>query len=299
LLTFAEDRLAAAGLVGLVALGLVVAVGPLVLPRPAADPTVALNPPVRASVQSFVPPGCVGEVVADRCRGSWRYPFGTDGSGRDILLKTVYGLQTSLQVGVTTAVIAGGVGAVVGLVAGTLGGRADTVLMRYVDFQTAVPAFFVYLLAISAFGHDLAVMVLVFGFLSWGGLARLVRSEVLRVRAELYVRSAHAAGADPLYRLRRHVLPNVSAGVVVPLTSLVPLYVLYEAALSFLGLGDPEPMPVSLGETISSGLERNYVPNWWDAWWISVIPAVALSVLLVCLLVAGDRAGELLDPQER
>ncbi len=297
--TFAEDRVAAVGLVGLAVLSLVAAVGPLALPRSTAEPTVALNPPVWTGVQAFVPPGCVGEVVADRCQGTWRYPLGTDGSGRDLLLKTVYGLQTSLQVGLTTAVIAGGVGATVGLVAGTVGGRVDDALMRYVDFQTALPAFFVYLLVISAFGHDLAVMVLVFGFLSWGGLARLVRSEVLRVREELYVQSAQAAGAGPLYRLRHHVLPNVSAGVVVPVTTLVPLYVLYEAALSFLGLGDPEPVPISLGETIASGLERQYVPNWWDAWWIPVIPAVLLSVLLLCLLVAGDRAGELLDPKER
>jgi len=299
LATFARDRLAAAGLVGLGVLTLVAAAGPLVLPRPTTDPTVALNPPVRASVQSFVPPDCVGRVVGDRCRGSWQFPLGTDGSGRDILHKTVYGLRTSLQVGLATAVIAGAVGTTVGLVAGTLGGRVDAGLMRYVDFQTAVPAFFVYLLVISAYGHDLAVMVLVFGFFSWGGLARLVRSEVLRVREAPYVRSAEAAGSGPLYRLRRHVLPNVSVGVVVPVTSLVPLYVLYEAALSFLGLGDPEPVPISLGETIASGLERAYVPNWWDAWWISTVPAVALSLLLLSLLLAGDRAGDLLDPERR
>lgn len=297
--TFVRDRVAAVGLVGLFVLVLVAAVGPLVVPRPEPDPTVSLNPPVGGSVRNFVPPGCVGRVVNEQCRGTWQYPLGTDGSGRDLLLKTVYGLQTSLQVGLATAVIAGGVGTVVGLVSGTVGGRVDAALMRYVDFQSAVPAFFVYLLVISAYGHDLAVMVLVFGFLSWGGLARLVRSEVLRVREELYLTSAQAAGAGVLYRLRRHVLPNVSAGVVVPVTTLVPLYVLYEAALSFLGLGDPEPVPISLGETVSSGLYRPYTPNWWDAWWIAVIPAAVLSVLLLCLLLTGDRAGELLDPKER
>ncbi len=295
--TFVQDRVAAAGLVGLVVLAVVAALGPLLIPRPQTDPAVALNPPVGATVQEFVPPDCVGEVVGDRCQGSWRYPLGTDRSGRDLLRKTLYGLQTSLQVGVATAVIASGVGAAVGLVAGTLGGRADAALMRYVDFQSAVPAFFIYLLVVSAYGHDLAVMVLVFGFLSWGGLARLVRSEVLRVREELYLRSARAAGGSLLYRLRRHVLPNVSDGVVVPVTTLMPLYVLYEAALSFLGLGDPEPVPVSLGETISRGLESPYVPYWWDAWWIAVLPAVALSVLLLCLLLVGDRVGDLLDPQ--
>ena len=97
---------------------------------------------------------------------------------------------------------------------------------------------------------DLALIV-VFGLSSWGGLAKLVRSEVLQVREQLYVRSARAAGGSPLYRLRQHVLPNVSTGVLVPLTTLVPLYVLYEAALSFLDLGASANERVSLGAEIA------------------------------------------------
>lgn len=297
--TFAQDRVAAAGLAGLVTIAVLATLGPIVLARPEFDPSVSHNPPVGFSVQAFIPSGCAGEVVDGRCRGTWQYPLGTDDLGRDMLITTIYGLRTSLQVGLATAVIAGAVGTAVGLVAGTVGGRVDGALMRYVELQSAVPAFFVYLLVVYSSGHDHSLMVLVFGFLSWGGLARLVRSEVLRVREELYVSAARATGAGPLYRLRRHVLPNVSVGVVVPATSLVPLYVLYEAALSYLGLGDPEPFPISLGGLIAGGLTPGYTPQWWDAFWISTVPAAALTLLVMSLLLAGDRAGELLDPKER
>lgn len=293
---FVEDRFAAATLVVLLTVGGVGVLGPLIVARPAADPLVIYNPPIGFSIPNYVTTTCVGEVAGDSCHGSWKHPLGTDQGGRDVVGLVVYGLQTSLQVGVSAAVIAGGFGSTVGITAGALGGRVESVLMRYVDLQGAIPAFFVYIFVITLVSPDLVLLVVVLGMLSWGGLARLVRSEVYRVREELYIQSARVAGAGPVYRLRHHVLPNVVSGVVIPLTTLVPLFILYEAALSFLGLGESDPRTISVGSEIASGLE-NLFTNWWDVWWLSVFPAIAVTLLVLSLLVVGDRIGDLLQPE--
>lgn len=297
---FAQDRFAVLAMGGFVCVVALALLGPASLGRPEFQPDATFNPPVGFSVPEWRPSGCAGELSGGACHGSWTHPLGTDGSGHDVLLTAVHGLRTSLQVGFSAAVIAGTIGTVVGLVSGTVGGRVDAVLMRYVDLQAAMPAFFAYVLLVALLNvrGDLVLIVLVFGLLSWGGLARLVRSEVLQVREERYVQSARAAGSGPLYRIRHHVLPNVTTSVFVPLTNLVPLYVLYEAALSFLGLGESFPTQVSLGDEIAEGFDVT-VAEWWVVWWMPVVPAAVLVVLICTLLVVGDRLGELLDPRER
>ncbi len=297
---FGRDRVAGVAalvLLGLVALG---TFGPMFVAENAFDPAFQYNPPAGGSVENFIPNQCAGTVTdgGTTCRGDSTYLLGTDGSGGEILGAVVHGLRTSLQVGVSAAVIAGGIGTLVGLLSGTVGGRLDTLLMRYVDLQMAIPSFFVYALltVVLSTPGDLALMVVVFGLLSWGGLAKLVRSEVLQVREQLYVTSAQAAGASPLYRLRKHVLPNVSTGVLVPLTTLIPLYVLYEAALSFLELGASANEQVSLGRKIAEGF-REPMFSWWEVWWVAVFPALAVTGLTVTLLLTGDRVSDLLDPR--
>lgn len=254
---FVRDRIAAVGLLALVGFVVLAVAGPWYFGRAEFQPAFDYNPPVGFSVAEWRPNTCAGEVVDGSCQGSWRYPFGTDDSGRDVFLRVLGGLRTSLQIGVSAAVIAGTIGTIVGLVAGTVGGRVDTVLMHYLDVQSALPAFFVYVLLIAIFNvpGDLILIVLVFGFLSWGSLARLVRSEVLQVKEELYVQSARAAGSGQFYRIRNHILPNVTTSVFVPLSSLVPLYILYEAALSFLGLGVSHPEIISIGDEIANGFD--------------------------------------------
>jgi len=298
--TFLRDRVA--GVAGLVLLGLVALgiAGPAFVAENAFDPAFQYNPPPGVSVENFIPTQCAGTVTdgGTTCRGDSTYLLGTDSSGGEILGAVVHGLRTSLQVGVSAAVIAGGIGTLVGLLSGTVGGRLDTVLMRYVDLQMAIPSFFVYALLtlVLSTPGDLALMVVVFGLLSWGGLAKLVRSEVLQVREQLYVTSAEAAGGSPLYRLRKHVLPNVSTGVLVPLTTLVPLYVLYEASLSFLELGASANERVSLGGKIAEGFQEPLF-SWWEVWWVAVFPALAVTGLTVTLLLTGDRLSDLLNPR--
>jgi peptide/nickel transport system permease protein len=163
--------------------------------------------------------------------------------------------------------------------------------MRYVDVQSAVPAFFAYAILTLALRSpgDLELMIVVFGLTSWGGVARVTRSEVLRIREKQFLRAARSAGAGPLYLIRAHVLPNVGATVSVQLTTLLSLYMLYEAALSFLELGETDPETYSLGTAIATGFESPQVFHWWDVWWVVAVPAVALTVLIVSVLVVGDR----------
>ncbi|MCU4750832.1 ABC transporter permease [Halobacteria archaeon AArc-curdl1] len=296
--TFTRDRVAAIGALGTVVLVLLAVGGPLVYPRPEVDPVVSYQPPVGTTVDDFIPVNCVGSTGDSVCRGTWEYPLGTDNGGKNLVHIVVYGLRTSLQIGVSAAVIAGGIGTAVGLVAGTFGGRIDRVLMRYVDIQSAIPAFFVYVLVVAILSADFVLMAMVFGLLSWGGLARLVRSEVHRINSTLYVRAATASGATTYYNLRYHVLPNIAGAVIVPLSALVPTFILYAAALSFLGFGESDPRIVSLGNTIADGLSHSFA-NWWDVWWYPVVPAVALTALVLSMLLVGDRLSQLADPRER
>lgn len=291
-----EDRPAAVAFGVLVGLVAIAVVGPLVHGRPTVDPGVAYQPPVGTAVADYVPVSCMERAGAERCRGTLAYPLGTDEAGRDVLVTTVYGLGTSLRVGVAAAVISGGFGTAVGLVAGTTDGHVDTVLMRYVDVQSAVPAFFAYVTIVAIAGADLVLMVLVFGLLSWGGTARVVRSEVLRVQNAPYIRVSRAVGAGRLHRLRYHVLPNVGHSVVVPLTTLVPMYVLYEAALSFLGFGNATAGRYSLGAAIAAGLDSRFF-GWWNVWWQPVVPAVVVTLLVLSMLVVGDRTRDVVDPR--
>lgn len=294
---FSRNSGALLAMVGLALLAFVALVGPVVLGRPRVDPGVAFNPPVGFSVPWWLSTGCAGTETSTHCHGSLHHPLGTDGSGKDVVQLTVDGLRTSFQVGMTAAVIAGGLGTAVGIVAGTFGGRVDDLLMRYVDVQSSIPAFFLYVLLVTLLRADLVLMVVVFGVLSWGGLARLVRSQVKQVDGKQYMQSARAAGAGTLFRMRYHVLPNVSRAVMTSLSTLVPLFVLYEAALSFLGLGDADPRVNSLGSNIADGLDHSFA-LWWDVWWTALTPAVVLTLLVLCLFLVGDRTENILDPRD-
>ncbi|WP_247729000.1 ABC transporter permease [Halovivax limisalsi] len=296
---FARDRLALLGLVGLAALTLAALYGEFVVGRAVVfDPAVMDNPPYGFSAEFWIPNDCAGTLTDERCYGTLEYPLGTDSSGRDIAHAVMQGTLTSLQVGLTTAVVAGGLGTAVGLAAGSFGGWVDAVSMRLVDVVSSVPAFFAYALTMLALGTGRAHVLLValFGLFSWGGLARLIRAEVKQVRTEAYVRSARAAGASPWFIVRRHVIPNVGVGVFVPLVTLIPVYMLAEAALSYLGLLHTQMYTVSLGEEIATGFDQPY-GKWWYVWWHPVIPALALTSLILCLFLVGDRIGELLDPR--
>jgi peptide/nickel transport system permease protein len=289
-----EFRKNKAAVIALCYLGVILLVG-LVVPRfvspPEVQPLLQFQPPVWGAVPETVPIDCVGPVSDGLCHGTWAHPFGTTHQGKDILISVIYGMEISMQVGLIGMFLQLLIASVVGLSAAYFGGYVDEVLMRYVDIQITFPTFFLYLLVVFLFGGSLFLMIVVFGVLGWGGIARIVRSEALQRREEAYVVAAESAGASSRWTIRRHLLPNVSNSVITAATLVIPGLILAEAALAFLGLGDPS-IP-SWGEIIADGrtdLDR--------AWWISTLPGVFLFLTILAFNFLGDALRDALDPRQ-
>lgn len=274
--------------------------GPMLIEYPGTDIGHRYQPPPGFTIESYYINDCIGPVDDElMCHGTWERPFGTQTVGRDILPYSVFGLRTSFFIGFTATVIAVTIGTTLGTIAAFLGGWVEAVIMRLVDFMHAIPAFFVYALLAAIMmgaGGDLVVMTLIFGLLSWGGIARLVRSEVLQRRQELFVKSAESAGAPTGYILRRHILPNTTNTVLTAATMLVPTFMIFEAALSFLDLGDPNPDVVSLGDDIRRGFEAEILSAF-DIWWTWAIPGALLVIMLLAVTITGDAIRDATDPR--
>lgn len=264
-----------------------------------------LQPPVFTSVyvgdQFFY--NCVGDLVGERCHGTWLYPLGTNQHGENILRLLLEGMQIGLILGVTTATIMATVATAVGTTAGYFRGWVDAVLMRYVDVQQTIPAIVVYIvLATMFFGNlsgvtdgGLFVFVLVFGLLDWGGIARLVRSDVLTRRSAGYVRAARAAGASDLRVIRRHIVPNTTPTIVTALTRRIPLLIIAQTILAYLALN--RIGSESLGRLLRLGLESDDMA-WSRKWWVAGAGVVVLILTVVAFNVLGDVLRDVLDPTE-
>jgi peptide/nickel transport system permease protein len=209
-------------------------------------------------------------------------PFGTDRLGRDVFAGIVHGARTSLLVGITAALTATALGLGVGLVAGFSGGLVDEALMRVVDAFQVVPGFLLALAFVSTMGGSLPVVVLAIALGTWADPARLTRAQVLSIRERDYVAAATGIGMHPVEIALRQVLPQTLAPVLAIAAPLVASAILTEAALSFLGLGDPNT--VTWGSMIAEG--RNVLRS---SPWLSIIPGIALvtTVIGVYLLSEG------------
>jgi peptide/nickel transport system permease protein len=237
-----------------------------------------------------LPNVCLGQVRGEYCYGSWNFPLGTTVWGSDVIDLIVQGFQVALQISLVTAMIIVPIATVVGTVAAYYGGWVDELLMRYVDLQLVVPAVFLIIVIQVVFGRELLHVVLVFGLLNWGGTARVVRAEALQRVEEGYVQAAESAGASSIWVLYRHVVPNVSNTVLTAITLQMPMLILVEATISFLGYGSPTEQ--SWGLTINSGLAR--FPT---TWWTAIFPAVFLFLTAVSFHILGDALREIVDPQ--
>ena len=222
--------------------------------------------------------------------GSWEYPLGTDRWGYDVVDLLLVGTRPLAYLSVVTLGLIAPLATVVGMASGYYGGRVDDVLSTYVDAQISVPAILVYMVAYMFFFNSMAMLLVAFGLLSWGGIARIVRSETLQRSEEGYVLSARAIGARDRYVLRRHLFPNVSNTVVPATFHLIAILVLTEAGLAFIGF---HASFQSWGMTISEGVFYGAT----RAWWVSGFPAAALGVTVVALKIAGDGLRDLLDPR--
>jgi len=288
---FKKNRLAVLSLAYLLVVFAIGVVGPLLLEKPTLALDQAHQPPAYLSVDSAVPANCLGEVGDGRCRGTMAHPLGTTGDGKDILVLVIYGMQVSMKVGLISTLLVVTIGTTVGTVAAYGSGLVDELLMRYVDIQLVFPAFFLYLLLTYLFGGSLFMFIVIFGLTGWGSIARLVRSEALQRAEEEYITAARSAGAGTLYVIRRHLVPNVSNSVITAATLLIPGFILFEASLSFLSLGDPT-VP-SWGQVIATG--RSDLST---AWWISTFPGVFLFTTILAFNFMGDALRDALDPRQ-
>jgi peptide/nickel transport system permease protein len=225
--------------------------------------------------------------------GTPEYLLGSDSLGRDVLSRIIHGSRISLIVGLSAAFLSGVAGVSLGLVAGYFGGRLDAVTSRLGDVQQAIP-FLVLAIAVAAvLGPGLVNLVVVLAVTTWVNYFRIVRGETLAVREEQYVWAARSIGCSGLRVAFRHVLPNVAASIIVVATLLVANMIVFEASLSFLGLG-VRPSTPTWGRIVSDG--REYVAS---AWWISLFPGLAITFTVMGINLVGDWLRETLDPRNR
>jgi peptide/nickel transport system permease protein len=225
--------------------------------------------------------------------GSHGYAFGTDGLGRDVLSRIIHGARVSLTVGLVGAVISGGIGITLGLMAGYLGRRWDRLIMRVADVQQAIPALVLAVAVVAVLKPSILNLIAVLAATTWFTFARVVRSEVLAIREMLFVEAARVVGANDARIIVRHILPNTAASIIVIATLTVGNLILFEASLSFLGVGTPVTTP-SWGRMVFDGID--YVAT---AWWIALFPGIAVMLTVLATNLVGDWLRDALDPRQR
>ncbi|MDN5568307.1 MAG: ABC transporter permease, partial [Paracoccus sp. (in: a-proteobacteria)] len=221
------------------------------------------------------------------------YLLGSDELGRDLLSRIIYGARVSLSVALLSVVLSGIVGTALGMAAGYLRGWTETIIMRLVDIFLSIPAILLAIITVAVLGPGFINVILVLALTRWPRYARVAYGQTLSVAGMPYVRLARAMGAGWPSVLLRHILPNIIAAMAVIATLEFGLMVLFEAGLSFLGLGVQPPTP-SWGATLSVG--RNYVTS---AWWIATFPGICLFLLVLSVNLIGDRLSEYLNPKSR
>ncbi len=217
--------------------------------------------------------------------------LGTDNLGRDLMSRMMLGTRTSLMIAVLAVLVSAGLGVGLGAAAGYYGGWLDTLMMRLVDVQLAFPIVLLVIAVIAVLGPRLSVLVVLLGLSGWPAYARLVRADVLKIKALEFVEASRATGSHQLRILLRHVLPNVASTIVVFGTFELARILLLESAVSFLGLGVQPPNP-SLGTMIADGQEYIY-----SGWWVSALPGVVIVLAVLGFNFLGDGLRDALDPK--
>lgn len=272
-------RLTPGGVLGLTIvaiLALAAVAGPLVLQLLSLDPAEQdLQGRLRAPVWSG---------------GRWEHPLGTSALGEDLLARVVAGARVSLLVGVLATLLAGGVGTLLGAIAGVTGGWAERVVTYLTDVQLAAPFVVVAIAVTAALGHSLRNVIVVLVLTGWVGYARIVRLQTLALREAPFVEAARVVGVGPSRLLLRHLLPNLAGPIIVVASQQVAALILYEAALSYLGLGVPSDT-ITWGGMVADGRDQLLT-----APWVSTVPGVAIALAVLGFNLLGDWFHDLVDP---
>lgn len=221
------------------------------------------------------------------------FVLGSDNLGRDILSRLLYGGQLSLSLSAASVVLSAAIGVAAGLLSGYVGGKLDDAIMRIVDVQLAFPVILLAIAVVAVVGTSTTALIGVLVLSGWVVYARTVRANVLSLKEQEYVGAARALGAGDVRIVLRHVLPNTMAPIIVVATVQLATMLLLESGLSFLGLGIQPPTP-SWGRMLAEG--RDYLSN---AWWISTVPGIAISLAVLGANLLGDGLRDLLDPNLR
>jgi peptide/nickel transport system permease protein len=228
-----------------------------------------------------------------QAEGSMTHPLGTDPLGRDLATRVAYGAQTSLMVAGATVLLSAAIGVIMGLISGYSRGIVDTVIMRAADITIAFPIILFAIMLVVILGAGIINLVVAVGVVLWARFARVIRGEVLILMERDFIARARVSGCSSARIIAMHLFPNILNTMVVLLTLQIGFVIIIESSLSFLGAGVPPPTP-AWGSMIAEG--RDYTTN---AWWVSVVPGVALALIVISFNLLGDWLREALDPRQR
>ncbi len=287
---FKRNRPAVVSLIWLAIVFVGGVLGPLFVSAPQQDILLGNQPPVFWDIDTTHVSQCAGTVEDGRCHGTWEYPLGTDRAGQDILSSVIYGMTISMQIAFITTTIVAAIGVSVGTMSAYSAGWVDEILMRFVDIVLSFPTLLFFLLILYIYGAGLGMFILVFALFGWGGTARYVRSKALSVSEEEFIKATKISGASTYKIVRRHVVPNTASSIITQLTLLIPGFLLAEAQLAYLGIGDSD-IP-SWGQLIASG--RTLIDV---APWIMLVPGTALFLTILAFNFLGDALLDALNPE--
>ena len=254
---------------------------------------VTLGPLIIKAIYGFTFDYADWDLISAAPSLSTGHLFGTDAIGRDLFVRTLYGGRISLLVGVVATLVSLAIGITYGATSGFLGGRADNLMMRFVDILYTVPFIFLVILLMVFFGRNIVLIFVAIGAISWLDMARIVRGQTLSLKGKEFIEASRAIGVSTPAIIRRHIIPNLLGIVVVYITLTIPRVILVESFLSFLGLGVQEPS-TSWGALVNEGAQEME-----SAPWMLIFPGVFLALTLFCFNFIGDGLRDALDPKDR
>ena len=218
--------------------------------------------------------------------------FGTDGNGRDLLVRILYGGRLSLSIGIIATLVSVIIGVTYGTIAGYFGGKLDTIMMRIVEILYAMPYLIFVIILMVIFGRNIYLLFIAIGAVEWLTMARIVRGQTISIKEKEFIEASKSLGQSSFLIIIKHIIPNLAGTIIVYITLMVPSVIILESFLSFLGLGVQEPL-TSWGVLISEGSREMET-----AWWLLIFPGLFMVLTLASLNFIGDGLRDALDPKE-